>query len=273
MPETAAVFSEDTILGGRVRLRQSCRGGRVSTDTLLLAAAVPARGGERVIDAGCGTGGAALAIAVRCPETQVTGVEREAELVGLMAENAALNALADRVSVRHGDIESKSLALGMGCFHHALANPPYYEAERTVPPPSKEKARAHVGGPARLADWVDFCLNMVRDRGSITLIHRADRLDTLLACLTPAAGDIAVCPLWPRAGLPAKRVIVQARKGMKGGSMIFPGLVLHDASGGFTPEVEDILRRGAALDLSRATFCRLAKSRAKDSLAASRPGT
>lgn len=273
MSEEPEVFSEDTILGGRVRLRQSCRGGRVSIDTVLLAAAVPARAGDRVIEAGCGAGGAALAIAVRCPEARITGVEREAELVRLMAENAALNGIADRVSARQGDIASKSLALGLGCFHHAFANPPYYEAEGTVPPPSKEKARAHVGGPARLADWVGFCLDMVRERGSVTFIHRADRLDALLACLKPAAGETAVCPLWPRAGLPAKRVIVQARKGMKGGSMIFPGLVLHDASGGFTPEVEAVLRQGAPLDLSRAAFCRLAKSRANDPLAAVSSGT
>jgi len=273
MSEESTVFSEDTILGGRVRLRQSCRGGRVSMDTVLLAAAVPARAGERVIEAGCGAGGAALAIAVRCPETLVTGVEREAALVGLMAENAEINMVADRVKAHRGDIASKSLALGRGCFHHALANPPYHRADRTVPSPSKEKARAYVGGPARLADWVGFCLHMVRDRGSVTFIHRADRLDTLLACLKPAAGDIAICPLWPRAGLPAKRVIVQARKGMKGGAMVFPGLTLHDASGGFTTEVEAILRLGAPLDLSRAAYCRLAKSRGNDSLAAAHSGT
>lgn len=272
MPEHSAVLSEDTILGGRVRLRQSCRGGRVCLDTVLLAAAVPARAGERVIEAGCGAGGAALAIAARCPETLVTGVERQEELVRLMAENAALNTVADRVKVHQGDIASKSLALGCGCFHHALANPPYHRADRTVPSPSKEKARAYVGGAARLADWVDFCLDRIRDRGTVTFIHRADRLDTLLACLKPAAGDIAICPLWPRAGLPAKRIIVQARKGMKGGAMLFPGLCLHDAAGGFTPQVEAILRLGAPLDLSRAAFCRLAKSRGNESLAASSSG-
>jgi len=261
MPEDQTTFSEDTILGGRVRLRQSCRGGRVSTDTVLLAAAIPARPGERVIEAGCGSGGASLAIAARCPGTQVTGLECEPELVRLALENAALNGVADRVSATHGDVADCPLALGRGCFHHALANPPYYKAERTVPPPSREKARAYVGGPARLADWVTFCLDMVGYRGSISFIHRADRLDTLLTCLEPAAGEIAVFPLWPRAGSPAKRVIVQARKGMKGGTMIFPGLVLHDVAGGFTPDAEAILREGGTLDLSRSACCRLAKMR------------
>ena len=67
---------------------------------------------------------------------------------------------------------------------------------------------------ADLAAWVRFALAMVCNRGGITFIHRADRLAHLLAELTPRAGDIAVFPLWPGEGKPAKRVIVQARKGV-----------------------------------------------------------
>jgi len=252
-------ISEDTILGGRIRLRQPCGGGRACIDTVLLAAAVPARAGERVIDAGCGTGAAALAVAARCAGAQVTGLERGSGLVHLACENAALNGLEDRVTAIEGDVGQPPVALGRGWFDHALANPPYYRADATVPPPSPEKARAFVGAATRLADWIGFCLDMLRERGSVTVIHRADRIDSLLAALHGRAGDIAVLPLWPRQGLPAKRVIVHARKGVKGASMLLPGLVLHDAAGRFTPEAEAILREGHPLDLSREAGCRLAK--------------
>ncbi|HCW49899.1 MAG TPA: methyltransferase, partial [Brevundimonas sp.] len=51
---TAADVSESALLGGRIRLRQPARGYRAGLDAALLAAAVGARPGERVIEAGCG---------------------------------------------------------------------------------------------------------------------------------------------------------------------------------------------------------------------------
>lgn len=52
----AVETTEDALLGGRVRLLQPRRGYRVAVDPVLLAAAVDARPGERVLDLGCGTG-------------------------------------------------------------------------------------------------------------------------------------------------------------------------------------------------------------------------
>ena len=53
-------LSEDRLLGGRLRFSQPRRGYRAAIDPVLLAAAVPAQPGERVLDVGTGTGAAAL---------------------------------------------------------------------------------------------------------------------------------------------------------------------------------------------------------------------
>ena len=63
--------TEDRVLDGRVRLRQPARGYRAGLDAALLAAACDARPGERVIEAGCGAGGALLAAAARRPRGAV----------------------------------------------------------------------------------------------------------------------------------------------------------------------------------------------------------
>jgi len=107
-----------------------------------------------------------------------------------------------------------------------------------------------VEGAADLGAWVAFCLTMARDKGSVTVIHRADRLDALLTAFHRKAGEIVVYPLWPVAdGRPAKRVIVRARKGVASPTRLAAGLVLHRADGTYTPEAEAILRHGASLDL------------------------
>src|SRR6478736_1511110 len=49
-------FTEDAFLGGRLRLRQPRSGHRAGHDAMLLAAATPARSGDRVVDLGAGDG-------------------------------------------------------------------------------------------------------------------------------------------------------------------------------------------------------------------------
>ena len=70
-----AAYSEDTLLGGRVKLRQKRHGYRVAIDPVLLAAAVPAAAGDNVLDIGCGAGAAALCLATRVQGSRVTGIE------------------------------------------------------------------------------------------------------------------------------------------------------------------------------------------------------
>jgi tRNA1(Val) A37 N6-methylase TrmN6 len=244
-------MTDDALLGGRVRLRQPATGYRAAIDPVLLAAAVPAVAGDSVLDVGAGAGAAALCLARRVEGCRVTGIELDPDLAGLCRENAALNGFDDRVAVTQGDLTRPPPSLAAGTFDHVMANPPYLEAARASLSPDPSKAAASVEGQGDLADWVGFCLAMARPRGSVTLIHRADRLDRILACLGSQAGAIAVLPLWPKlhGGRPAKRVIVQARKGTATPLRLLPGITLHADGGGFTPRADAILREGAALDL------------------------
>jgi tRNA1(Val) A37 N6-methylase TrmN6 len=102
-------------------------------------------------------------------------------------------------------------------------------------------------GPCGLAAWIDAARHLAKPRGTIVLIHRADRLDEVLARLRERAGAIEIIPLWPRVGEAAKRVIVRARTGARGPTTLLPGLVLHQADGAYTEAAEAILRAAAAL--------------------------
>ena len=65
MTEPSGEFTEDAFLGGQLRLRQPKSGHRAGHDAMLLAAATPARPGDRVVDFGAGVGAAGLAVARR----------------------------------------------------------------------------------------------------------------------------------------------------------------------------------------------------------------
>lgn len=249
MSEPASDISEGTLLGGRVRLKQPVEGYRVAIDPVFLAAAVPAAAGERVIDIGTGVGAAALCLAMRVPDARVTGIERERDLVRLASDNVALNDLASRVLMMAGDLLTPPPRLEPGTFDHAMANPPYLASGTATPPADAGRAAAHVESEADLAAWLRFALVMLRSKGTLTLIHRADRLDALLAGLAGKAGEIVLFPLWPGAGKPAKRILLRARKGVATPLRLAPGLVLHEADGRYTAAAEKVLREGAGLEI------------------------
>jgi len=249
MAEAPVGISEDRLLGGRVVLRQPVQGFRAAIDPVLLAAAVPAEPGQAVLELGTGTGAAALCLARRVAGLRIIGLDQQRELVRLAAENAALNGLEHETEFMIGDLLQPPARLAPGNFDHVMANPPYLEAGTATLPPDRARALAVGEGAADLAAWIRFALAMVRMRGAITLIHRADRLDALLAALIGRAGEIVVFPLWPGAGKPAKRVLVRARKGIETPLKLSAGLVLHGPDGKFTAAAEAVLREAQGLAL------------------------
>ncbi len=242
-------FTEDALLGGRVRLRQPRDGFRAAIDSVLLAAATPAAAGDSVFEPGAGAGAAALCLARRVEGCRVVGIELQPDLVRLAGENARLNGLGDRIDVMVGDIAHPPPRIEPGGFAHVMMNPPHHVADRADVSPRTERALSNTEGASSLATWLDAGLRMVVRRGTLTLVHRADRLDEILALLRGRAGEIVVFPLWPGPGVkPAKRVIVRARKETRTPLRLAPGLVLHGGDGAFTAQADAVLR-GAALEI------------------------
>lgn len=258
MPDDTVLYddllplTEDDFIGGRVRLRQPKQGYRVSMDTVLLAAAVQARPGEKVLEAGTGSAGASICIGWRCPEVSVTGLELQPSMAALARDNIALNGMEDRINIIEGDIMAPPASLMPESFDHVLANPPYIEKGCGLRAPAASKGLAHMDSTASLADWVRFCLRMVKKKGTVYFVFRADRVDALIRAMGKQVGDITLCPLWPREGVPAKRILIQARKEMHGVMALSAGFPLHGDVSRYTAEAEAVLRDGHAIDLNRA---------------------
>jgi tRNA1(Val) A37 N6-methylase TrmN6 len=247
--EPAPNLTEDRLLGGRVRLRQPASGYRVAIDPVFLAAAVPAAPHQTILDVGCGAGAAMLCLAARVPQSRIVGLEMQRDLVRLAGDNAILNCMEARVSAMLGDLLHAPPRLSPGGYDHVMANPPYLERGRASTALSSDKTEATIEGEADLAAWVRFALAMVRPKGSVTFIHRADRIDALLGEIAGRAGEVVVYPLWPGPGKPAVRILVRARKQSAAPAQLAPGLVLHKPDGQLTLAAEGVLREGRGLDL------------------------
>jgi tRNA1(Val) A37 N6-methylase TrmN6 len=245
-----ASLTEDGFLGGRLKLLQPEKGFRAGIDSVFLAAAVPCAPGETVYEAGIGAGVAALCLLARNPGIQMTGIELGTRYALLCEENARRNGFEASLKVIRADLRDAlrrdAIAMPLpGSFSHAMANPPFHEEGKSTPSPNVLKAQAHAFGAADLELWIKVLHGMVQLRGTVTLVHKAEALGKLLDLMQERFGDIRVAPLHPRQGAPATRVIVQGVKASKAPLQLLQGMVLHEASGRFTPEAEAVLRDGA----------------------------
>ena len=237
---TAPDFTLDGFLGGLIEVRQPKQGFRAGHDTVLLAAAIPARAGEHVLELGSGAGVGSLCLAARV-ECEITGVELDAALVALANENAKANGYAERVKFVAGDARS----FFGGPYDRGFFNPPFHHASGDVSPNPARDAATRDSGDA-LHQWTANALRQVHKGGTVTLIVRADRVPELVAAF-PRAG-LSVLPLRRRADESPKRAVVRLEKGSTAPMREAKGLVLHETDGTPTSAAEAVLRHAAALD-------------------------
>jgi tRNA1Val (adenine37-N6)-methyltransferase len=214
----------DTFLGGRIHVCQPRQGFRAGLDSVMLAAAVPAKSGDSVCDLGAGVGTAALCLAARIGRLHITAVEIDEKLAALAQTNAERNACAQSFNALSADVLKRPRALKRQSFRHVLTNPPYHDIARGTRAPAAAKARATSSHASDLIAWLRFA-----------------------RALAPEGRGVEIIPLWPKEGAPAKRAIIRVRMNARAPLLMQPGLVLHRPDGKPTEEAEAVLRHAAAL--------------------------
>jgi tRNA1(Val) A37 N6-methylase TrmN6 len=246
--------SEDAFLSGRLRLRQPRKGHRAGHDAMLLAAATDARPGERVVEFGAGVGAAALALARRVADIDLTLIDSNDALIHLARENAALNAIACRALTL--DVTAKAerfvdAGLPPDSADRVLMNPPFNDAGRHQASPDEGRRAAHEARASTLESWIHAARRLLKPGGTLTLIWRADGLGDILAALSRGFGAVVVLPVHPKHDAAAIRVLVQAEKGSAAPIKLLTGLVLNDAAGRADALADAVLRGEETLRLDR----------------------
>src|SRR5262249_52287141 len=187
----SAEVTEDAVLGGKLRLKQPTSGHRFGHDAILLAAACPARAGERVADLGAGVGAAGLALAPRGDGTQLVLGANNAALARLAAEKRQPTGLGAGVSwvvlaVAPPAAAFAAVGLGPESVARVLMNPPFNDPARQRASADRERRLAHVGSADMLPAWIKAAARLLRPRGTVSMIWRADHFAQGLQALAPA---------------------------------------------------------------------------------------
>lgn len=124
-------------------MEQPAKGYRAGVDPVLLAASVPAKPGQSVLDLGCGVGAAGFCLAARTSEITLHGVELQPEYADLCRANARRNGIA--AIIHTADLRALPHALTGLTFDHVITNPPYFKRNSSIPSPLPQRDIAFAG--------------------------------------------------------------------------------------------------------------------------------
>lgn len=236
-------YSDDTLLGGRVLLRQPRAGYRAAIDPVLLAAFCPAEAGQAVCEFGGGTGAALLCLAARVPGLSLTALEPDATMRNYLTHNAAANSAV--VEIVAGAVGAQWV-LPEGAYDHVIFNPPFFEAGTYSLSPYDTRNQAHaltVG----LEAWAKAARRALKPQGQVAMILHAAQMAEALGALQKGFGAVEVMAVRPKVGENASRVLIRAKLGRKTPLAILPDLVLHAADGSYSKAAQALLRDGESL--------------------------
>ncbi len=237
-------ITEDLLLGGRVRLVQPEKGHRAGTDAVLLAASAPVRPGDVAVDIGAATGAVGLMVATREKDAKFIFVERDPALAELCRRNCRENGVPGEVAV--ADVLDKASRQAAGLSPESadlvLTNPPFLEEGQARISPDRRRAAAHALPAGGLEAWLKACAGLLRPKGRLVLIHRADRVAECLRIAEQRLGGLELRFVHPSADRPAIRFLLSGVKGSRAPLSILPPVILNGPDGRFTPQSEALHR-------------------------------
>jgi tRNA1(Val) A37 N6-methylase TrmN6 len=228
-------------------LAQPEGGFRFGADALLLAAFAATVPGRRVLDlgTGCGPAGLGWLLARPDPEATVLGLDKEPAMVEAARKNARRLGLADRFDVRLLDVRDLRTDAGLvpGSCDLVLANPPYRHPGSGRRPEhlGRESARFETDGD--LAAFAAAASLALADKGRFACVHLAERLVHVVATLAALSLEPKhILPVAPRRDVPARQILVLARKNGRPGLRLDAPLALYEGTGPQTRLSEAALR-------------------------------
>ncbi|MBO9396543.1 methyltransferase [Shimia sp. R9_2] len=243
-------LTKNAFLNGRVQLWQPKDGYRAGVDPVLLAASIPAKSGDRVLELGCGAGAAFLCLCKRVADLTCDAVEIQADYAALARKNVQENDVD--ATIWEADLAELPEELRQRQFDHIFANPPYFDraAGTLAQDMGRDLARGEL---TPLSTWVCVAAKRLAPKGTATFVHRVEKMPELLSAMMPVLGSLEVLPLQARAGRAAGLVLVRGRKGGRGAFKLHAPLLMHEGAEhlrdgeSYTPQVRAALREGAPL--------------------------
>ena len=233
------------IVNDKLKLIQKTDGLTFGTDALLLAGYI--KSGYKL---GCefgGGGGIISMLLLTREKLEVTEcVEVQAEYAELIARNAEINSLTERLIPIHSDIRDLPT---VAKYDLVYTNPPYMKSDSGYANKASKKnvARHEVCGTID-----DFCMmasKLLKFGGTFAVVYRPDRISDLICSMRKHSLELKrMTFVHARAESESSMVLLEARLGGGVGAMLTKPLIIYSESGKYSADMDYIMTHGAFPD-------------------------
>jgi len=194
---------------------------RLGTDSVLLSAFANLPKNAKVVDLGSGSGALGLLLCAKNATCRVIGIELDEKAHQIAMENAAQNALCERLRPICGDVRNIRQLLPASSADCVISNPPYFPlGSGKIASAARSELTLNLSQLCQAAAW------LLPSSGRFFLVHRPERLcDIFCALRENGMEPKRLRFVRHKADAPVCLVLIESRRGGKSGLVYEPDLI------------------------------------------------
>lgn len=169
----------------------------------------------------------------------IYGVEIQKEIFDLAEKTLKINNLENQIILINKDAKELVNDFETDIFDLITCNPPYFKNSNTsIKNNNNIKSIARHEILIKLEDIMNISKKLLKNNGSLSLIHRTDRLiDIIILMRQNNIEPKRIRFIYPKAGKESNLVLIDGRKNGKPGLKILDSLIVHEQNGNYSKEV------------------------------------
>ena len=199
---------------------------------------------SKILDLGTGTGILGILLCAKTKLSKIYGIDIQKDVCDMASRSIKLNNLENRFEIINKNIKDlKDIFEGIS-FDAIVSNPPYKKDNSGIKNESKTKLISRHEITASLEDFINISSKLLKNNGSIYMVHRPERLSDLFFLLKkynlePKKLRIVQSYFDSK----PKLILVKATKNAKSFLNVEQPLIIYNKDGSYTDEILKIYNK------------------------------
>ncbi len=199
---------------------------------------------SKIIDLGTGTGILPILLSAKIINANITGVEIQENVANMAKKSVALNHLEKNINIICEDIKNLKKIYTENYFDVIVTNPPYKKKGTGAVNINKAKLISRHEITASLDDFISISQYLLKDKGSLYMVHKPERLSEIFLQLCKHKLEPKVLKfVQPNIKKEPNLVLIKAVKNAKASLKLCKPIYVYDDDGNYTQEVLKIYNK------------------------------